>query len=64
MYDMAPHRFFRFAARLPAYKGIIRARIEADEAKKAKRGKRMGTNGPVHKGTYHDPSVSQYFDEG
>lgn len=64
IFTMTPHRFFRFALRLPAYRGIVRARIEADEAKKAQRGKKMGGSGPVHSTTYHDPAVSGYFDEG
>jgi hypothetical protein len=60
MYDMPPQKFFRFALRLPAYQGVMRARIEAEEAKKHKKYKGK----EVRRGTYRDPSVSQYFEEG
>ena len=60
MYEMKPVKFFRFALRLPAYRGIVRARIEAEQAKKTKKNKGKA----VREGTYNDPSVSQYFDEG
>lgn len=64
MYAMPPVKFFRFALRLPAYKGVMRSRIEAEEAKKSKRGKRLGSDGPVRETTYNDPAVAHYFDEG
>lgn len=64
MYDMAPTRFFRFALRLPAYRGVMRSRIEAEESKKNKRGKKLGSSEPARVSTYTDPAVSQYFDEG
>ena len=60
MYEMQPVKFFRFALRLPAYRGIVRARIENDQAKKAKKHKGQ----QVRTSTYNDPSVSQYFEEG
>jgi hypothetical protein len=60
MYDMPPVRFFRFALRLVAYNGIVRARVEAEQAKKHRKHKGK----EVRQGTYTDPSVSMYFDEG
>lgn len=37
IYSMTGRRFFTLANRLAAYKGVLRARIEAEEAKRAER---------------------------
>jgi len=62
--DMDSARFFMLALRLPAYRGVCRARIEGEQAKKQGNG---GTTTNAQREVtvdYNDPTVAQYFDEG
>lgn len=65
MYEMPALRFFSFADRLTAYKGVLRARAEVENEKKSSRGPGRPRPGvEVKHVPVTDPSLSKLIQFG
>ncbi len=55
IYSMEAARFFRLATRLPAYKGVMRALMEAEVAAERRKAEGVGRDGKPEPIPLHDP---------